>query len=961
MSQQPLEIHFDQEDGLPTDMVYRAIQDHEGYMWFCTDKGISKFDGYTFTNYTIEDGLPYNDIYNFHLDYKGRIWLATFDRICYVENDSIHELNLPEGYEAVGKIRHFFSENKKQHVINFIDDRNHYLTVENDSIKVHKKLENHSILIVFNDGQIAFRQGPSREIIIYNPLKGTFERLSGYDFDDFGRFFLISSTRINESEYLRGHHSIGILNIESFRSVSNQEIFGKDLKVNYITAAGKYIYLKTEDEQFVADENLNLINDLDFMLDQPLSSFFIDKDGNTWTCSPRGVNYYLNNQRSALNYHAPIANELFSSLTKDHKGNILVTSQKDRIYKFDKNKGFEHYLTTNLETQNKIYTNHKTGEEIVADFNLGVFRVLRSSTGKRIKIHNRKRLEHYTVSKKNFEHIALSMKDLDADQNGDLAIAFAEGVVLIREHDINLLFDKRSYSVKYLNDTLWIGTINGLYKSVDESEALLVSMDGQNPYINNIQTDEEDVLWLSTKGAGLWKYAGEKFEQIPSTQHLLINNFYVENTNHIWLATNDGLYHLIFDENGDQEIVKQRYGKSDGLPSQGIKDVVTKGDDVYVLSSNHVSVLAKRKVLTAKHHDNRNVQFTSISVNGRENTLSNQYDLHYKENNIEIGYSLLMLSHLGDLTYKWKVDGLTDFWTETKNTSQMFYELPPGKYDFQVKGFDSNENQIGTEQSVSFTIEKPWYNTYWFYGLCFLSIIGGFWIYEYTKRKREKERAELEAAMQKEFYELRLQTVQAQLNPHFVFNALNSIQKFIYQKEPEEANQYIVKFAKLMRAILESTSKNYVFLREELDLIQMYVSLEKLRFDDHFDYEIKIDDRLLEEDIKVPSTLVQPFIENAINHGIALKEEKANLLIQVEKEGSDLVWIIQDDGVGRKEALKRKKSTHVSRAIQIIEERKEILKQRDDFAIDFSYVDLTDLTGKGIGTRVIIRLPIDIT
>jgi LytS/YehU family sensor histidine kinase len=198
------------------------------------------------------------------------------------------------------------------------------------------------------------------------------------------------------------------------------------------------------------------------------------------------------------------------------------------------------------------------------------------------------------------------------------------------------------------------------------------------------------------------------------------------------------------------------------------------------------------------------------------------------------------------------------------------------------------------------------------------------------------------------------------MNPHFIFNALNSIQSFIYNREPEEANQFIVQFAKLMRLILESTSKNFSYLKDEIELINLYVSLEQLRFNNKFEYKLNIDEDIYKKDIIVPSTILQPFVENAINHGIAPKTTKSILKINVTIKEDFLCCIIEDDGIGREEAARRKKSSHTSRAMNIIQERKQILKKRDNIDIDFNFEDLKNPIGTGTGTRVTILVPTNI-
>jgi len=179
----------------------------------------------------------------------------------------------------------------------------------------------------------------------------------------------------------------------------------------------------------------------------------------------------------------------------------------------------------------------------------------------------------------------------------------------------------------------------------------------------------------------------------------------------------------------------------------------------------------------------------------------------------------------------------------------------------------------------------------------------------------------------------------------------------IYLKSPEQANQYIVKFSKLMRLILDSTNRKFTSLSDEIKMLNLYISLEQLRFDNVFTHEVQIDNALNPEDTFIPSNFLQPFIENAINHGLAPKQNGGKLNIRFKSTDEGVVCEIEDNGVGRKNAKNLKKNNHISRALKIIEERIEILKEQEKYAIDLAFTDLEKLNGESLGTVVTLKLP----
>jgi LytS/YehU family sensor histidine kinase len=206
-----------------------------------------------------------------------------------------------------------------------------------------------------------------------------------------------------------------------------------------------------------------------------------------------------------------------------------------------------------------------------------------------------------------------------------------------------------------------------------------------------------------------------------------------------------------------------------------------------------------------------------------------------------------------------------------------------------------------------------------------------------------------------------MKALRAQMNPHFIFNSLNSIQKYILQNDHFAASQYLTRFSILIRLILDHSNQNNILLSSELDLLKLYIEMEGLRFDNKFNYEIKVDTDINTDTTEVPSMLIQPYIENAIWHGLLHKEEKGNLLVAFKKgDGNNLIVTIQDDGIGRqkaadlksKQALKKK-----SYGMQITEDRIQIINQTQNINATCIVEDIKDTNGNGAGTKVILTIP----
>lgn len=233
--------------------------------------------------------------------------------------------------------------------------------------------------------------------------------------------------------------------------------------------------------------------------------------------------------------------------------------------------------------------------------------------------------------------------------------------------------------------------------------------------------------------------------------------------------------------------------------------------------------------------------------------------------------------------------------------------------------------------------------------LAFILLFGGALYYINLKRKENQ--------MQQKISELRITALRSQMNPHFIFNALGSVQLLINTQKTKEANLYLSKFARLLRLILENSSTSDLTLEEEIEALKLYVELEALRF--KFQYEFEIDESLALGDIQIPGMLIQPFVENAIKHGISGKQEEGRLKLGFNRSNGELLCSIQDNGIGRQESQKinREKGNHHSMGIQIIESQLELVKpQKKD---RLSIIDLADSHGTAEGTRVEIRLPLN--
>ena len=206
-----------------------------------------------------------------------------------------------------------------------------------------------------------------------------------------------------------------------------------------------------------------------------------------------------------------------------------------------------------------------------------------------------------------------------------------------------------------------------------------------------------------------------------------------------------------------------------------------------------------------------------------------------------------------------------------------------------------------------------------------------------------------------------MQALRAQMNPHFVFNSLNAINRFILQKDKTQASEYLTKFSRLVRMILQNSQSSLITLESEIESLKLYLELEALRFENRFDYKISMPKDLDIEMIKVPPLIIQPYAENAIWHGLMHKEEKGHLYIDINEENQQIVIRIKDDGIGRKQSanMTSKSATkHKSMGLQITSDRIAMLQREDNQQAAVVINDLENPDGSAAGTEVILKMPV---
>ena len=331
-------------------------------------------------------------------------------------------------------------------------------------------------------------------------------------------------------------------------------------------------------------------------------------------------------------------------------------------------------------------------------------------------------------------------------------------------------------------------------------------------------------------------------------------------------------------------------------------------------------------------------------------------------NNIRFGFIGICLTNPEKVQYIHKLEGFENSWSPpSKQTNVNYSNLPPGSYIFKVRCCN-NQGMWSTEPLMfSFSVAPPFWQHWWFFVIVLISI--GLIIYTIFRIRLNqfKKEQEKESKMQIEIAKNELKALRAQMNPHFLFNSLNSIQHYILNNKAEEAVFYLNRFAKLMRMILNNSEKTAITLNEEINALRIYIDLERMRFSNLFEYEIIVADSLDADYEQIPSMLLQPYVENAILHGLVPKGSNGMLQIHFFVKDHYIHATITDNGIGRKKAAEMKnqsRKNHVSLGTKITNDRLRLLSHVQQLSYNIKYSDLENPDGSSAGTRVEIVWPL---
>jgi len=947
-SQSTQTIFYTTKDGLPSSSIYKCVLDNHGFLWIATDNGIAKFDGKNFKTYSTVQGLPDNEVTDIFIDSNQRIWVTPFRRTAAYYNPVKDRFENEETDAELKKVE--LGNTNRGSILQyggmaFCNNLRDFFIYKNGKATVYKGLMN-----------IA-KSGTPEKIIEFSP----------------GKYILVSpdSARV-------------------FVERKFTKSFPLDNKTFFSEYFNGVLYISTDDKikkySVDAEGNMALLKEkkLPFLI-RIFCRAGKDLAVTTYNRTTYPVDTGTLELKDPLLYNIAVRNVL-----EDRNGSTWISSiekglikiQQKRISSFTiTDKGLNDVITQSFNAlaiiNKKIVVGNNYGEVLFYD---GVYDIKRRALSneknmdgvvrKIVELNDKIYVACQTGSFLMDKKTLSILNRFEGQQNGSskAALLLNDSVILLGNHSTIQLYNLKTEKtiaqrVKRVtalginqSKTIYVGSNDGLYRWDRDSLFYFGKTFGALSYrVNTIFSTADNLLWVGLGSDSLLVLSNDKLVKSIALGDIIPGNvcksLYSNKPGVIWLGTNKGLNKIQYSFTlGQLSFYNTSFGLSDGLIGEQVNDIAIYKDTVYVATTGGISYLPANLNLPVA---DITTFITRVSINGADTLVMKDYTLDYGQKDISISFSGADLTGYYPL-FEYRInDG---GWQKTdKNNIEL--RLASGKYNIQIRGMKRDGSASSQSETISFYIKTPFWQSGVFWTIAVISLfIISFFVLE-TRNKQKRKAAVEKVITEKKLTELEMQALKAQINPHFVFNCLNSIKGFIFDRDYAQADKYLDKFSDLMRSTIDNSDAAIISLQDEISYLDNYLQLEKLRFEDKFNYKIDVAADIDRELFFVPAMLLQPYVENAIRHGMRfLENSKGQININVKKENNFLVCEIDDNGIGREKAAALKSKRHIeyqSRGMNISRRRAEL------YNIDQQVTDKKDENGNATGTTITVKIPLN--
>lgn len=1001
-------VNFNYKDGLPEKYIYSVTQDKKGSIWLGTGTGLYHFNGIRFTKVNSpRDNAQHqigNILLNVYTDYNGIIWLTS--------------LNAIQKYDPVN--HHFTSVNYRdksiQKILNsnptfFINDDKKNLWVstrKNFWFKFESIASKQKIHYIPKDKRINANSKTINKLICTPKLNFALSNNGLFAFNGKKVIHSYFYTKSNECPIYDGYYdqknkclwlACGAYGIQQFDlSTKTFKSYSDFTGVNFITL----IHPKSANEIWFGATSLGFFNwkknqVFNFKLEtttdftyrkQPLSRLFTDKENNLWLASFDGLSMlpWQNTQTKQLQLYNQWANYTVEPYGVLKKNSIyyFLNNTSNGILFFD-SKSIKWGLIENPKIKGKY---HKIDGIISAAENKHGICIAASSNELFTLDLIEKKLTPLLLSKKQvffngeIKRILFqtdSILFIQTKQNGFYRLNIKNQKI---EHfsiqkivEMTKKSSSKNISLKLVDSAknLWFVRANGLYmldtkKNTFKHVAYQPSSNTKTIIQESIDIVQESPtsFWISTHESGIFHYSISKGkEQLTNYNQSNSNlpsdyceNLVIDKKGNLWIGSLNGLVKF----NTKTREVSSILGQQNGLKENSAIIPINLHSDGEITLSYYGAISLLNSTNYKINTKRPEIIVTSVESLVRKFNIRqpNSIVLEPDETSFTVNYFSPSYTNSNLINYRYKLSHFDTIWKTTNANSINFSNIPSGKYTLILQAIN-NDGIKGKLTKIEIEILTPFWKQPIFYLLLTFLIIGISLILYKRKIQQIRKEEKLKNSFDAKIAQLEMKAMRAQMNPHFIFNSLNSIQKYLLQNDGLTASKYLSKFSKLIRLILESSNQQNIQLSDEIHLMELYIELESMRFNQQFDYFIKIDKQIQPETTIIPSMIIQPYIENAIWHGLLHKSSKGLLKLEFTLVSDNTILVtIEDNGIGRKKAIELNSKNllkNKSYGMKITADRIAMINDLHESKTSIQIEDLYDLNGEASGTKILITIP----
>ena len=966
---------FTAADGFTADYVWAIAEDEWGTMWFGSyGQGLLSYNGYTFRKYDIGNGLSNNWVRTLHYSTRHHCLLIGTEKGLNIRKDGMFLAlkNSPVKQQELHTITGFTEARDFIYVISYGANPRKYYPVPGIIIAVDKtdgRIPQHSSCIMTGStGDTLWgnaRQGLN--IIDHKTNKMTFlpalSQIFGLAEDSYKNYWIASWSYNNElpsGVFRYDGHKLEAMN-ESM-GINSHEVwnlyYDKDQGLLWVSTLDEGIFLLMPGLCGVFKASSFGLSSLD------IKDLCFDKDKNLWIAAthnllirhPDGSARIIENKKvlSAIltsyrnmglkpaQYPKQLIGMLtsqeveYNTLSNDSKGNIYVSMEMGTL-KFRDAKP-DDFIYFPLAAKAEIAFN--SGDTLYYggwnDYGIALLEDRGGRTGSIIKLQPKHRFTEV-------QRIVTRGREV---WYGSWTHGLAMGIGL------NFTNFKKAGDVPDMN-------IKDITFAADNSIIF-----GSNQGVIHLARHNNKALDIY-----------QSYHQKDGLKGNSISWLLTDKKKYLWAATNTGLNRIDISAGRDTTATGiHYYDKAEGFSALNSKRAVLDEAGMIWTGGSGGLMMINTNAIDGHHRTRTKVQLTNVDINHKAvissyldaaswNNFRKPVSLNHHDNSFIFYFDVLNYLNPDKDLFRYKLQGYEKSWTTYSTDRRAIYtNLKPGKYSLLIESVNTSGGQKSDTAIVAFVIRPPWYFSWYFvvFGLGLLISLAFMLDKIHTRNIRKEEQEK--AAVNLRINELEMKALQSQMNPHFIFNTLNSIQNLIMRNDVDSSLRYLSDFAKITRMSLDNITRSSISLKDSTDFLQCYIALEQMRFPGKINIHFEVAPGINLDQLVIPPFILQPFVENAINHGLRYKEGPGNIAIKIREAGTaGLLITIEDDGVGRRRAAELYDGQYDNQRLhgtQITESRLRLLNKAGE-AVRYKaeVVDLYDETGKGCGTRVEITLP----